>query len=240
MSTATATSSINPIHEKSARATGMEDLSRLRRLLPDAEIVYMPADLTTVMQVARANIYERPWRELARLNLLTALADHTAIDYIGQKLMGSGATIGASDILSSWLPVVTFHYPDVAAPHTEPSETINEIHELLKLPPGWTGYDVAAPRFSAIEAAVSWIKELYVDVQAMGAEWHAPHVAANADGDVLFEWWNDDTEKGLAVYVSENGANFILDWGTDLETEMEDGDATTPESRRKLWSELMR
>lgn len=237
MSTATGTSSINPIRAKSTRTTGMEDL---RQLLPDGEIVYMPADLTSIMRIARGNIYAGQGGRLARAELLASLADHTTIDYIGPRLMGSDATMGASDIRSGLLPVVTVHYPDVSAFLTEPSETIDAIRELLKLPPGWTGYDVAAPKFGAIGAAVSWIKGMYDDVQAIGGEWHAPHVAANADGDVMLEWWNDDTDKGLAVYVSESGAHYILDWGTDMETEMEDGDATISESRRRLWFELMR
>ncbi len=238
MSTATDTSSINQILAKSTLPTGMEDL---RQLFPDAEIVYvMPPNLNSVMRYVRGNIPEGQRVKLGRTGLLRAFANDMTTAYIGQRLMESDATIGASDISSGLLPTITVHYPDMAALLTEPSETMAEIIELRKLPPGWTGYDVAAPKFDAIETAVSWIKEMYDDVQAMGGDWHVPHVAANADGDVMFEWWNDDTEKGLAVYVSENGAYYILDWGTDMENEMEDGDATTSESRRRLWFELMR
>jgi len=219
-------------------ATGVEDL---RRLLLETWYVYsMPKDHTNAMEYVKSNRPGGQWAKLLRTELSPTPVDPTTVGRISQRLIESGATTGASDIRSGLLPVVTVHYPEVAPFPTEASHTIDEIYELRKLPPGWTGYDVAAPKFGATEAAVSWVKEMYDDVQEIGGKWHAPHVAANADGDVLFEWWNDDTDKGLAVYVSESGANYILDWGTDMEAEMEDGEATTPESRRRLWSELMR
>jgi hypothetical protein len=101
----------------------------------------------------------------------------------------------------------------------------------------WNAYDVAAPNPNAVRRAMLWIEQMYEDALALGEEWHSPHVAADEDGDVMFEWWNED--KALTVYVSENDVRYIKGWGLNIETEMEDGEATTPERRRMLWTWLL-
>lgn len=132
---------------------------------------------------------------------------------------------------------LTMYHMAVDALPAELVDTMDDIKELATLRPGWNGYDVAAPKNESIRQASKWIREMYEDVRRMRAPWHNPHVTADADGDVIFEWWNDG--KGLVVYVSEEGATYITDWGTNMETEMEDGEATTPEVRRKLWEWLI-
>lgn len=118
-------------------------------------------------------------------------------------------------------------------------ETVDKLRNLWTWQEGWTGYNVAAPKPEAIRSAMMWATQMYEDALATSGKWHTPHVAANADGDVMFEWWNEETQKGLAVYVSERNATYILDWGTNMETEMEDGEADTRQTRRRLWAELM-
>lgn len=130
----------------------------------------------------------------------------------------------------------TMHHMAVDTLPIELTDTLADLKSLEKLLPGWNGYDVAAPKIEPIQKARKWILEMYEDVRRMRALWHQPHVTADADGDVMFEWWNN--ERGLAVYVSEDGATYIMDWGTNMETEMEDGEATTPEIRRQLWTWL--
>lgn len=113
---------------------------------------------------------------------------------------------------------------------------MDKIVDLLTWPEGWNGYDVAAPNPNAVRHALSWIGYMYKDALTTGNEWREPHVTADEDGDVMFEWWNG--EKGLTVYVSEEGASYIRDWGPNITSEMDDGEASTPESRRMLWAWL--
>lgn len=116
------------------------------------------------------------------------------------------------------------------------AETIDDLDALRGLPEGWNGYDAAAPDLDAIEQARLWIRAMYEDVEAMGRIWHIPHVAADEDGDVVFEWWNED--RVLTVYVSRDEARYVAGWGLNIETDMENGEATTSERRRKLWAWL--
>lgn len=112
-------------------------------------------------------------------------------------------------------------------------EVTDQISELLRWPEGWNGYDVAAPNHRAVNHAYSWIRSMYEDALAAREDWRKPHVTADEDGDVMFEWWNG--EKHLTVYVSEQEASYVTDWGLDITNEMDDGDASTPENRRRLW-----
>lgn len=121
--------------------------------------------------------------------------------------------------------------------HAPLSEVENKVSSLLTWPEGWNGYDVAAPRPDAVRHARSWIAQMYGDVRAMGGEWHNPHVAADEDGDVMFEWWNDG--KGLTFYVSEESATYLIAWGTSMVSQMEDGEAATSETRQRLWAWLL-
>lgn len=124
------------------------------------------------------------------------------------------------------------------------AEAIDDLDTLIRLPEGWNGYDAAAPNPDAIEQARSWIRQMYEDGKAVGgsrreprvAAWHNPHVTADEYGDVVFEWWNED--KALTVYVSRGEARYIKGWGLNIETDMENGEATSSATRRKLWAWL--
>src|SRR5213078_2622374 len=48
-------------------------------------------------------------------------------------------------------------------------------------------------------------------VTAQGAPWFAPHVTSSAEGEVVFEWWNDP--RKLTVYCTAEDANFVKVWG---------------------------
>ncbi len=116
------------------------------------------------------------------------------------------------------------------------AEAVDDLDALRGLPEGWNGYDAAAPNLSSIERARLWIGKMYADTEAISRSWHNPHVAADEDGDVVFEWWNND--KVLTVYVSGGEARYVKGWGHNIETDMEDGEAATSERRRKLWAWL--
>jgi hypothetical protein len=134
----------------------------------------------------------------------------------------------------------------VLGPHSEASSEslrttlrgiLRRVNDLRTWPDGWNGYDVSAPNSEAIGHAMVWITQMYRDALAENGTWYAPQVAADEDGDVMFEWWN--REKALTVYVSNDDVRYIKGWGLDAESEMEDGEPTTPEIRRTLWTWLI-
>jgi hypothetical protein len=115
--------------------------------------------------------------------------------------------------------------------------TLNEIYNLLTWPEGWNGYDACAPKFEAVQYASHWIELFYRDIVSSGQEWIDPNVTASAEGEVVFEWRHGI--KNLTIYIGNQSAQYVIDWGADINTEMEDGYANSPGIRQRLWRWLM-
>src|SRR5215203_4331962 len=105
------------------------------------------------------------------------------------------------------------------------------LSQLLTWPEEWDGYQVA-PSHDAVANAFQWIKGLYEDA-SRADEWIDPLIVADAHGNVVFEWLNDN--KRLVVHVSPETVEYLKTWGPDIWSDMEDGEAETPEERWTLW-----
>ena len=68
-------------------------------------------------------------------------------------------------------------------------------------------------------------------------DWLEPNVTANAEGEVVFEWRHGI--KNLTIEIGNQSAMYVKDWGADINTEMEDGQADSPTVRQALWKWLM-
>ncbi|HYT41152.1 MAG TPA: hypothetical protein VEP90_02295 [Methylomirabilota bacterium] len=111
------------------------------------------------------------------------------------------------------------------------NDILVEIGNLLTWQDGWNGYDIPAPRLSAIMHATSWISKFYYLVT--GLDWISPNVTAGSQGEIVFEWWRG--VKKLTVYISNRNAEYVQVWGPDINTDMNDGDAEPIETCRMLW-----
>jgi hypothetical protein len=145
-------------------------------------------------------------------------------------------TEGASEIRPHEVFSLTTRRANPIALVVELMETVKGVYGLRDLSPE-DGYDVEAPNPKTIENAASWVMRMYWNALETGRGWHKPHVTADEDGDVMFEWWNRD--RALTIYASEDDVNYIKGWGLDIENDMEDGEASTSEIRRTLWAWLM-
>lgn len=119
----------------------------------------------------------------------------------------------------------------------ELSSTLAEIYDLLTWPDGWNGYDARAPKYEAIQYADHWIELLYLEIIDLRLDWLEPNVTASAEGEVVFEWRHGI--NSLTVYIGNQSAEYVKDWGADINTEMEDGYANSPGIRQTLWMWLM-
>jgi hypothetical protein len=118
-------------------------------------------------------------------------------------------------------------------------ETFEDIDVLRTWPEEWDGYQVAPSRDS-ITRAHTWIASLYADVEdASTSEWQwiDPLVVADAHRNVVFEWWKG--HKKLTVYVTPTAVEYVKVWGSDIFSEMDDGDIKSAENRRTLWRWLV-
>jgi hypothetical protein len=114
--------------------------------------------------------------------------------------------------------------------------TLEQLRALRERPAGWNGYDALPPDPRAIAFAETWLSGLYQQATLDGSSWLSPHVTTSAEGEVVFEWWNDP--RKLTVYCTSEDANFVKVWGPDMVMQMEDGDATTPTAKGQLWTWL--
>ncbi len=108
---------------------------------------------------------------------------------------------------------------------------------MLTWPNGWNGYDACAPKYEAVQYADHWVELFYQEVRDLGWGWIEPNMTASAEGEVVFEWRH--STKALTIYIGNEIAEYVKDWGADMNTEMEDGYANSPSIRLALWKWLM-
>ena len=112
-------------------------------------------------------------------------------------------------------------------------DTLAKLKNLLTLKAGWNGYDSLAPDRDAVVHAENWIVRLYLEAAELGRPWIKPNVIADAEGEVVFEWWYG--KKKLTVYIGDESAEYIQVRGPDRHSEMSDGDAEPISVCRSLW-----
>ena len=117
------------------------------------------------------------------------------------------------------------------------SHTLTEVYNLLTWSDGWNGYDSCAAGYDTVIYASNWIVQLFLEVVDLGQKWMKPNVTASADGEVVFEWWNGT--KKLTIYIGDQSAEYVKVWGTDIDTEMSDGNADLSSIRQSLWRWLI-
>ncbi len=64
---------------------------------------------------------------------------------------------------------------------------------------------------------------LHTGAVERGVAWTDPHIACNERGEIVLEWWHGS--RSLTVFVrSEDQVDYLKSWGSDIESEMEDGE----------------
>ena len=112
------------------------------------------------------------------------------------------------------------------------ASVLERLERMRGLPEGWNGYDALPPDARAITRAGEWVQELYAEIRQWDLPWVDPLVSASADGDPVFEWWHG--KKKITVYLMPGSVEYVRVWGPDVNDDMDEGDANTPESRRLL------
>ena len=116
-------------------------------------------------------------------------------------------------------------------------ETLAQIDNLLTWSAGWNSYDSLSPNPDALVHAEHWIARLFLEVADLGRVWIKPNVIADANGDVVFEWWHG--KKKLTVYIEDESAEYVQVWGTDVDAKITDGSIESMSDSRELWMWLI-
>ena len=157
-----------------------------------------------------------------------------------------------SSTTTAWID--TPKLPAVTAPSplyskADIDDTFHSILCLLRMREGWNGKDFARPNPYAIANALNFVMLLFNDAVAGRLPWISPNATANADGDVVLEWWAAGSKKLTTYFMSDGTAEYIKSWGPDVESEMEDGILDTERAdaaviqespRYKLWDWLVK
>jgi hypothetical protein len=117
------------------------------------------------------------------------------------------------------------------------ADTYRRLAHMLDWSENWDGEGSAKPSLYSILEARRWIRRMRADATRTGECWIEPHTVADENGDVVFEWWNED--RNLIVYVSPHTIYYLQVWGEDVESQMADGQIETREDHKKLWLWLM-
>jgi len=116
--------------------------------------------------------------------------------------------------------------------------TVEDISSLRGWPANWDGFDCVAPIDMAIEHAISYVYEIHKAVFLTAAlNWKTPHITANSEGDVVFEWWHK--EHDLTLYISDLEVEYVKAWGVNIHSEMEEGCIDSINMFLDLWKWLI-
>jgi hypothetical protein len=132
---------------------------------------------------------------------------------------GAGATASpATTIAANCQGFGAFDTKASAATAIEPTSgaSFAEFIELL--------YDDSDPHDVVSVRTILRAKALLDQAMAhwLAPKWPKPHITKSPMGDIVLEWWAG-TRK-LTVYVAEQSLGYVKVWGSDIDSEMTDGD----------------
>jgi hypothetical protein len=67
--------------------------------------------------------------------------------------------------------------------------------------------------------------------------WLHPLVNISPLDEIVLEWWNG--KKKLIIYIEADRTDYIQVWGTSIDNEMTDGDASESSTIEHLWRWLL-
>ena len=89
--------------------------------------------------------------------------------------------------------------------------TILEIRKFEKYETNWDGRGSIKPNFNSIDSAIYFVTKLFSYFAEKNIKWNSPHVSADEDGVITFEWWapyiNATSNDKLTVYFEQDRAD---------------------------------
>ncbi len=109
--------------------------------------------------------------------------------------------------------------------------------ELALLTDNWDGRGSPAPSVEILASAREVLGVLHAVAMARGIRWTCPHVGSNERGEIILEWWQGP--RSLTVFVrAECRIDYLKSWGSDINSEMEDGELARMSDFGTLWAWL--
>ena len=100
----------------------------------------------------------------------------------------------------------------------------------------WDEYDSKKPTKLTLVRAENLIGELFDSIISAGHPWLTPFISSDEDGFITAAWYEEERE--LHILIGENEAEYLQVWGTNIDTEMQEG-VFSRDNYLTLWEWLL-
>ncbi len=100
----------------------------------------------------------------------------------------------------------------------------------------WDEYDSKKPTKLTLVRAENLIGELFDSIISAGHPWLTPFISSDEDGFITTAWYEEERE--LHILIGENEAEYLQVWGTNIDTEMQEG-VFSRDNYLTLWEWLL-
>ena len=100
----------------------------------------------------------------------------------------------------------------------------------------WDEYDSKKPTKLTLVRAENLIGELFDSIISAGHPWLTPFISSDEDGFITAAWYEEERE--LHILIGENEAEHLQVWGTNIDTEMQEG-VFSRDNYLTLWEWLL-
>ena len=119
----------------------------------------------------------------------------------------------------------------------EYERTLSERFDVLaQREDNWDGYDSKKPTKLTLVRAENLIGELVDSIISAGHPWLTPFISSDEDGFITAAWYEEERE--LHILIGENEAEYLQVWGTNIDTEMQEG-VFSRDNYLTLWKWLL-
>ncbi len=119
----------------------------------------------------------------------------------------------------------------------EYERTLSERFDVLtQREDNWDEYDSKKPTKLTLVRAENLIGELFDSIISAGHPWLTPFISSDEDGFITAAWYEEERE--LHILIGENEAEYLQVWGTNIDTEMQEG-VFSRDNYLTLWEWLL-
>ena len=100
-------------------------------------------------------------------------------------------------------------------------EILDRLDVIAQREDNWDGYESKKPTQSTLNHAEKFVVDLLTSLISAGHSWRMPFISSDEDGYITVEWYEDERE--LHIQIGENEAEYLQVWGTNIDTDMDEG-----------------
>ena len=112
--------------------------------------------------------------------------------------------------------------PDkTSAEYLHRREILDRFDVLVQREDNWDGYESKKPNQLILDHAKFLVIDLLDTIISAQYSWITPFISSDEDGYITVEWYEEEQE--LHLLIGENEAEYLRVWGTNIDTDMDEG-----------------